>query len=329
MQAAQQDEPNGLLSLRELPVPTPQAGQVLVRMSAAPINPSDLGSLRGFSYSGERKYPFTPGLEGSGTVVAAGEGFLPSFLNGKRVACSAPTNGNGTWAEYMVTSAKLCVPLTRNVSLEQGSMLLVNPLSALAMIEIAQREKHPAIVSTAAASALGGMILRLGKRANLPVIHVVRREEQAALVRARGGEIVLSSSKEDFNERLRAMAQQLKATLFIDAISGEMTGQLAEAAPYGSTIVLIARLSQQESQFDARTALTKHLHIRGWFLSNWLREKNLLQALQLTQQSQSLLDTVLQSPIHKRLPLSAAQEGVDTYSHDMTAGKILLIADLQ
>jgi NADPH:quinone reductase len=115
-------------------------------------------------------------LEGSGTVIETGEGMMPGLLNGRRVACTAVLKGDGTWAEYMVTSAQSCIPLNKNVSLEQGSMLIVNPLSALAMFEMAQHGKHRAIVSTAAASALGGMILRLGKRRNIPVIHVVRRQ---------------------------------------------------------------------------------------------------------------------------------------------------------
>src|SRR5215510_12492424 len=208
MHAVQLDEPNGNLTLREIPVPHPQAGQVLLRMAASPINPSDLGSLSGWSYTGARQFPFTPGLEGSGTVIEIGEGFMPRLLNGRRVACSAPLTGDGTWAEYMVTSAQTCVPLNKNVSLEQGATLLVNPLSALAMFKMAQQGKHRALVSTAAASALGGMILRLGKRYNIPIIHVVRRQAQADWVRGQGGEYVLNSSDADFVEQLRRMAQE-------------------------------------------------------------------------------------------------------------------------
>ena len=329
MRAVQLDEPNGTLTLREIPVPRPQAGQVLIRMAAAPINPSDLGALSGLSYSGERTYPFTPGLEGSGIVVEAGRGLMPRLLNGRRVACSALMPGDGTWAEYMITSAQLCIPLNKNVSLEQGAMLLVNPLSALAILEIAKRGKHRAIVSTAAASALGGMILRLGKRRNIPVIHIVRRQAQVDLVRGRGGEHVLNSSDADFVEQLRTTAHKLGATLLLDAIGGNMTQQLADAAPFGSTILLYSRLSDQNSVIDPRSALIKNLHFDGWFLANWLREKNLLQVLQFSQQAQSLLATDLQAPIHTRLLLSAAQQGLEEYIHNMTAGKILLVANAQ
>src|SRR5690349_16788102 len=218
MHAVQLDQPNGILTLREIPTPRPQAGQVLIRMAAAPMNPSDLGALSGMSYRGKRQFPFTPGLEGSGTVIEAGNGTMPRLLNGRGVACSALLTGNGTWAEYMVTSAQLCIPLNRNVSLEQGSMLVVNPLSALAIFDIAQRGKHRAIVSTAAASSLGGMILRLGKKRNIPIIHVVRRQTQVDSVRKLGGEYILNSSDADFVEQLRTMAHKLRATLLLDAI---------------------------------------------------------------------------------------------------------------
>ena len=329
MHAVQLGEPNGKLTLCEIPVPRPQAGQVLIRMAAAPINPSDLGALSGLSYSGKRQFPFTPGLEGSGTVIEAGEGFMPRLLNGRRVACSALLTGDGTWAEYMVTSAQSCIPLNKNVSLEQGSMLLVNPLSALAMFEIARHGKHRAIVSTAAASALGGMILRLGRRRNIPIIHVVRRQAQVDSVHELGGEYVLNSSDTDFVEQLRTMAHKIQATLLLDAISGSMTQQLADAAPYGSNILLYSRLSDEECIIDARTALIKNLHFDGWFLPNWLREQNLIHVLQLSGQAQSLLGTDLQSPIHKRVPLAAAQQGLETYVKNMGAGKILLVANPQ
>ena len=329
MHAVQVDEPNGKLTLREIPLPRPQAGQVLIRMAAAPINPSDLGSLSGLSYRGKRQFPFTPGLEGSGTVVEAGEGFMPSLLNGRRVACSALLTGDGTWAEYMVTSAGLCVPLNKNVSLEQGATLLVNPLSALSILEIAQHGKHRAIVSTAAASALGGMILRLGKRHNIPVIHVVRRPEQADWVRKLGGDYVLNSSDTDFVDQLRTLAHKLEATLMLDAISGSMTQQLADAAPFGSTILLYSRLSDEACIIDARIALVKDLHFDGWFLANWIAKMNILQVLQLSGQAQSLLATDLQSPIHKRFSLAEAQKGLEMYIKHMSAGKILLVANPQ
>ncbi len=329
MQAVQLDQPGGKLIVRAVHVPQPQAGQVLIRMAAAPINPSDLGALMGYSYSGERTYPITPGLEGSGRVVAAGGGPMGRLLMGRRVACAAALDGKGTWAEYMLTTAQSCIPLNKNVSLEQGAMALTNPLTALAIFEIAKRGRHPAMVSTAAASALGGMLLRMGKRRTLPIIHVVRRPEQAELLHSRGAEYVLNSSAADFPGQLQELAEKLHATLILDAIGGVMTKTLAEAAPFGSTILMYSRLSLEDSLIDARTALVKHLHFEGWFLPNWIRAKNLLQILLISQQVQALLGSDLQSSIARRLPLSAAQQALEAYTGNLGAGKILLVADPQ
>lgn len=327
MIALQLDEPGGTLSLRRIPVPRPQAGQVLIRIAAAPVNPSDLSMLAGTSPNQERRYPFTPGIEGSGTVIDVGAGLMPYLLNGRRVACSAIPSNDGTWAEYMVTAAKYCAPLNKDVPMDIGAMLLVNPLTALAFLEIAEQNKHRAIVSTAAASAMGGMLLSLGKLRNVPMIHIVRRPAQVELVKSRGGEYVLNSNEAGFTENLRDLIHTLQASLVLDAIGGQMTQQLAEAALQRSTLLLYGRLSGESTLMDPRVVIRKDLTLRGWYLANWIRNKSLLGVLRLTQQAQRLITSQFEVPIHKRLPLSDAEAGIRQYVQNMSAGKILLVAD--
>ena len=326
MQAVRIDQPRGQLTLQEVPVPKPGPGQVLVRMAAAPINPSDLGALTGIRYSGEASFPFTPGKEGSGTVVAAGAGLMPAFLNGKRVACAAQESGGGSWAEYMLTSALTCIPLNNKVSLEQGSMLLVNPLTAMALFDIAKSGRHKAVVSTAAASALGGMLISLAKKEQIAIINVVHRQALVDRLHQRGCEYVLNSADPDFDAQLKTLAARLQATLLLDAVSGEMTGRLVEAAPFGSTILLYSNLSQQDGKFNAVTALSKDLNMQGFLLSNWTAKKNFLQILLLSQKVQKLIREDFDLPVRQRLPLSAAQQGLEMYLANMSAGKILLVA---
>jgi NADPH:quinone reductase-like Zn-dependent oxidoreductase len=323
MQAVQQDEPNGRLVTREVPVPRPGPGEVLVRMAAAPINPSDLGSLRGLSYEGTRKYPFIPGVEGSGTVVANGSGMMARMLLGKRVACTVLAGHGGTWAQYMVTSAQQCIPLERGVDLDKAAMLVVNPLTALAMIEMAKDGGHRAIVNTVAASALGAMILSRARHEGIPLVNVVRRPSQVDVVRSRGAEYVLDSSEADFAERLHEVAERLQATLLLDAVGGEMTGRLAGAAPYGSTIVLYSKMSEEDCRVDPFTVLVKNLRLQGWFLPNWLKTKNAFQAILLSRKAQSLLDSDLSSHVGQRVPLSSAQEALEKYVQAMTNQKVL------
>lgn len=326
MQAVQLEENGGPLSVRQIPVPRPGPGEVLIRLAASPINPSDLFFLAG-NYAFQKPFPVVPGLEGSGTVVDAGKGLVPRMWMGKRVACAAAQTSDGTWAEYMVTSAMTCFPLPKNLSLEQGAMLIVNPMTAIAFFDIAKSEKHTAIVSTAAASALGRMIIRMGRQHGLPVINIVRRQEQVELLQSLGAQYVLNSLDEGFPDRLRSMTHQLKATLLLDAVGGGLTQQLLDAAPFGSTVLVYSNLSGEPGILNAEALIFGDKKIAGFFLSNWVARKSFIESLRVTQRVKKLAATALQTTVQKRLPLSAIQQALEIYQGNMTAGKVLLVAN--
>jgi len=326
MQAVQLERNGGPLLVRQIPIPRPGPGEVLIRMAASPINPSDLFFLTG-NYAFQKPFPVVPGLEGSGTVVDAGKGLVPRMWMGKRVACAAAQTSDGTWAEYMVTSAMLCFPLPKNLSLEQGAMLIVNPMTAISFFDIAKSEKHAAIVSTAAAGALGRMIIRLGQQHGLPVINIVRRREQVELLESLGAQYVLNSLDEDFPERLRTLAHQLKATLILDAVGGNLTQLLLDASPFGSTVLVYSNLSGELSIFSAETLIFGDKKVVGFFLSNWAARKSFIARLWFTQRVKQLATSALQTTVQKRLPLSAAQQALHIYQANMTAGKVLLVAN--
>lgn len=206
-------------------------------------------------------------------------------------------------------------------------MMMVNPLTALAIFEIAKHEKHAAIVSTAAASALGRMILRLGRQNGIPIICIVRRKEQVDLIHSLGGEYALDSSRPDFGSQLQALAHQLKATLILDAIAGSLTGQLLKAAPAGSTVLVYSSLSREPSVFDPRELLFEDKRLAGFYLTNWLAKKNILQLVRIMGNVQRQLGSHLQTKVQRRFPLSSAQQAVDHYVNHMSDGKVLLVAD--
>src|SRR5664279_3314782 len=217
MQAVRLERPGGQLIAGIVKVPQPKDGEVLIKIASAPVNPSDLQRIKSI-VSEEDQLSFIPGIEGSGTVVSAGKGLLPKLWLDKRVACSSLNPASGTWAEYMVTPASFCFPLPAAISDEQGSMLLVNPMTAVAFFDIINKEKHKAIVNSAAAGALGGMIRFLGKKYNIPVINVVRNELQVKNLIDTGAEYVLNNSDSDFVDKLRLLSQELCATLALDPI---------------------------------------------------------------------------------------------------------------
>lgn len=320
MQAVLLQKNDGALTVGQIPVSTPGVGQILVRIAAAPINPSDLGFLRG-SYGFQKPFPVVPGLEGSGTVVAAGPGLLPHLLLGRRVACSA--RSGGTWAEYLVTTASTCFPLAKDLSFEQGSMMIVNPMTAFAFFEIAKHDNHAAIVSNAAASALGRMILRLGQLYNIPVIHIVRRQEQVELLRTMGAQYVLNSSDPDFHARLRKLSSQLKATLILDPVAGDQAQRLLDVAPDGSTLLIYGTLSGQ--RIDPQSLNLNGKRVTGFFLPDWIAKRNILRVLLDMRRVGQLVARELQTTIQKRFPLQAVQQAMALYQASPTAGKVLLV----
>jgi NADPH:quinone reductase-like Zn-dependent oxidoreductase len=314
------------MAVADLPVPRPGPGQVLVRVAASPINPSDQMFLRGL-YGFKKPLPAIPGFEGSGTVVEAGDGMMARFLKGRRVACAAaaPDVAGGMWAEYLVTSAQLCVPLSRQVDMEQGATMLVNPLTAWALMEEARLGRHRAVVQTAAASSLGRMLVRLGRRFSIPVINVVRRAEQAELLRKMGAEYVLNTSDPDFDASLQELCRRLGATIGFDAVAGEMSTRVLSAQPRGSRLLVYGALSLDASVVDPASLIFEGKRVEGFWLTAWLRQKNMLTQLRVSRQVQRLLAGDLNTEIRARLRLEDAARGLEQYAANMTGGKILLM----
>lgn len=314
------------ISVAEIPVPRPGPGEVLVKVHASPVNPSDLMFIQGL-YGFKKPLPAIPGFEGSGVVVETGSGMMARFLKSKRVTCAvadAKTSA-GMWAEYVVASSKTCIPLRKNVELEQAAAMLVNPFTAWALMDIARREGHRAVVQTAAASALGRMIVRLGQRFSLPVINVVRRAEQVELLRSLGAEHIVNSSDPEFGEALRELCRKLEATIGFDAVAGDLSATVLRAQPPGARLLVYGGLSLAAAQAEPGSLIFEGKRLEGFWLSAWMRSKSILRQLRLARQVQSLLGTDLKTEFQAKVPLNEAATALQHYASNMTAGKVLIM----
>ena len=227
------------LSIETVPTPVPGANEVLVRVEAAPINPSDLGLLIATADVGKAKRngafvtaPIPPatmgglaarvgesmpvGNEGCGIVVAAGDAPDAQALIGHMVAMV----GGATYAEYRAMPTMMLIDLPAGTTAAQGASCFVNPLTALAMVETMRTEGHTALVHTAAASNLGQMLNRICLSDGVQLVNIVRRPEQAALLRKQGALIVCDSSEPTFINDLTAALTKTGATIAFDAIGG-------------------------------------------------------------------------------------------------------------
>jgi NADPH:quinone reductase-like Zn-dependent oxidoreductase len=313
--------PSGV-RVEERPVPVPRPGQVLVRIMASPINPSDLLFLEG-RYGFTKPTPVVPGFEAAGVVVAAADP-LGRRRIGQRVVCAVQERGDGPWAEYMLAPAAFVLGLPRHLSFEQGSMALVNPLTAIALIEMARRGRHRAVVQTAAASALGRMIARLAAEHGISVIHVVRRTEQADGLRAEGAQHILDSSDPGFDAALGALCRSLDARLAFDAVAGPMTARVLGAMPRGGRVVVYGALSLEAAQASPIDLIFHSKRVEGFWLSDWLGSKNPIALLNTSRRAFAMLDGVLKTAVQARYPVAQVGEALTAYAANMSAGKVLI-----
>ena len=148
-------------------------------MHSAPINPSDIYLTKGM-WGFPLPHPYTPGWEGAGEVVDAGKD--AKFLIGKRVAFGIKIENGGSWCEFVLTSKSVVIPLHDDVEYEVGASSIVNPLTAIAMVDRLKELKVKTAIITACASQLGGMVIKICKKEGIKTIGTVRREEQAKVV---------------------------------------------------------------------------------------------------------------------------------------------------
>ena len=231
------------LELKEQPMPIPGENEVLIRIEATPINPSDHGVMFGWasmasaisSGSGADTVLSAPvseqgmavmkarigqslavGNEGAGTVVATGTSELAKSLDGKVVAAM----GGGMYGQYRCVDASVCLPLLDGHTAKDGASSFVNPLTALCMIETMNLEGHTALVHTAAASNLGQMLNRICLDGGVDLVNIVRKDEQETLLREMGAKYVVNSSKDSFMADLTDAIHATGATLAFDATGG-------------------------------------------------------------------------------------------------------------
>ena len=243
---------SGELEISLLNVPTPEPGpdEVVVRVEATPINPSDLGLLTGAAdlsavkASGSKGSPVITakvpeagmkamagrldesmpvGNEGAGVVIKTGSSDAAKALMGKTVAMI----GGAMYAQYRCLKVNECLPLPDGTTPAEGASCFVNPLTALGMTETMRREGHKALVHTAAASNLGQMLNKICLKDGIPLVNIVRSTEQADILRKIGAKHLVDSSSPTFMDDLTGALVETGATLAFDAIGGgRLAGQI-------------------------------------------------------------------------------------------------------
>jgi NADPH:quinone reductase-like Zn-dependent oxidoreductase len=248
----------------DMALPAPGPGKVLIRVALSPVNPSDLYFVQG-GYGQPRQAGMAAGFEGTGTVTATGPG--TEALMGKRVAFLATQTG--AWAQETLTDAAFCIPLRDDLADHDAAALIVNPLTALAMVDMVPA--GGAFILNAAGSQLGRLMLALARDRGLGAVAVIRRRGDEDALRALGATDVLVSSEHDFASQLGAAIKTTKARIFLDAVGDQTAAAIFTAMPSGAQWVVYGKMS---TDAPALTHLGQLIFmdktIRGFWLSRWL-----------------------------------------------------------
>ena len=353
------------LSLAQVPIPTPGPDEVLIKVEATPINPSDLGLLLGpadlstlkSSGAGEAtvvtaKIPpqfmravagrvgeaMPVGNEGAGVVVEAGSSPAAQALVGKRVAVI----GGAMYGQYRTARAADALVLPADASSKDGASCFVNPLTALGMVGTMRLDGHSALVHTAAASNLGQMLVKICAADGVPLVNIVRKPEQAAILRGLGARHVVDSSAPSFMDDLIAALTETGATLAFDAIGG---GRLAGQILTGMEVAAVSRGGGAYSRYGSTTHEQVYIYggldtgptelnrafgmawgLGGWLLTYFLAKVGQAEAAKLRQRVADELKTTFASHYTAEISLAEALQPamIAAYNGKHTGEKYLI-----
>ncbi len=353
------------VSLITLATPMPAANEVVIRIEATPINPSDLGLLFGAadlgtikvkngtsanpsitaqiperamkSMAGRLDQSLPVGNEGAGVVVAAGSSTTAQALMGKTVAVL----GGAMYAQYRCIAADQCLALPPGTTPAEGASCFVNPLTSLGMVETMRREGHKALVHTAAASNLGQMLNKICIKDGIALVNIVRKPEQAALLKGIGAKYVCDESSPTFMADLTQALVETGATIAFDATGGgDLAGRIltcmeaalnrtaTEYSRYGSTthkqVYIYGGLNTAPSEFVRNFGFSWSMG--GWLLFPFLQKIGAEAAQTMRNRVAAEIKTTFASSYSKVISLQEAlqPESIAIYGQRATGTKYLI-----
>lgn len=315
-------DPARVLGVEMVATPRPGPGEVVLRMRARPVNPSDLSVVRG-RYGELPALPATPGLEGMGEVESLGEGVDPA-LAGQRVVPLGVSPG--TWAERLAVPAGALVPVPDGVSDEAAAQLVVNPLTAWILVTD-ELDVQPGewLLQSAAGSTLGRVVLQLARARGFRTIDVVRREEQARELLALGADETIVAGRDDIVARVREITGGEGVAKAIDAVGGDLGAGLAAALAARGTLVAYGRLSQQPMPLDTGLQIFRGTTVRGFWLTRWFGEVSRDHVERTIATVMGMMaDGVVDPPVEARYDLADVREAVAHAERPGRAGKVIL-----
>jgi mitochondrial enoyl-[acyl-carrier protein] reductase / trans-2-enoyl-CoA reductase len=311
--------PADVLHVESRPWPTPSAGEVIVKMRTAPINPADLNQIEG-KYPVRAQLPATPGFEGAG-IVADVHRDVTNVAVGALVIL--PHN-IGTWRDAVAVKADELVVVPAGIKPVHAAMLKINPMTAWRLLhDYVNLARGDWLIQNAANSAAGRAVIQIARELGYKTVNVVRRSELIGELRAEGGDVVLVD-----NENLRHEVEDAiggpPIRLGLNAVGGESALRLANCLAQGSTLVTYGAMSLQPLKIPNGLLIFKDLRFRGIWINKWYDNATPAQRMEAFQHLFEMAKRgLLQTKVEKAYPLSEAKSAVAHAARGQRSGKII------
>ncbi len=314
-----------MLGLKVLDVKMPVAGDndVVIKVHAAPVNPSDIAFIQGV-YNVVKSLPAVPGFEASGIIVDAGVN--AKSLIAKKVSCFVQDDRSGTWSEFVAANMSDVILLKDEMDMDQAACFTVNPFTAYGMFEIALIRGSKAIIQNASGGQVASIIRMMAAEHDIEVIDIVRKQESADKLVNDGAKYVLVETDENFENQLNDLVKKLDATVAYDAVGGSLSGLMFNAMPADSELVVYGGLSNKPiAEIDVMELIFSNKIISGFNLMDW---KDDLENEEFERISEVLQDKFISGAYSTNIKgvssLDDIVKGLRSYISDMSAGKLLL-----
>ncbi|OIN60140.1 zinc-dependent alcohol dehydrogenase family protein [Arsenicibacter rosenii] len=313
--------PADVLEATERPIPEPGPGEILIRVIASPINPSDLSFIQN-RYGIRPKLPDSgAGFEGVGVIEKPGEGV--DLRIGMRVSFTSV----GTWAEYAIANAQAIIPIPDMMTDDVAAQLFVNPFTAYAMVQDSGVKAGPDqwLMLTAAGSAFGKMVIQLCHLKGINVIGTVRRDDLNDELKALGLTAVINTETEDMAHRVKQITGGKGVQCVLDAVGGHTATEALKCLAKNGTMLVYGLMSSEDPIVNVGLMIFKGLTVKGFWLSDWMKHADSQIRKEVAQQVISLLASgTIKLPVEASYGLDQIKEAVQHADRPGRHGKILV-----
>lgn len=311
--------PEEVLKLEEAPMPQQKPHEILIRVTARNINPSDIMFIRGM-YGITPKLPSSAGFEAVGIVEKSDE--KNSIPVGTKVIFTAI----GTWKEYVCVPAHLVIPSPSGMTDEVACQAFVNPLTAYGMLESSGLQEGDWLLVTAGASAYGKLVIQMAKQKGIKVACTVRREEQKSLLTQLGADLVINTDKEKLQKVIMEKTGEGVNVVF-DAVGGVLGARALASLKAGGKMMVFGLLSLENIPLNSGLLIFKNLKVEGFWLTTWM---NSLSPEATGKAFKTvfayLLSQKVKVDVEASFPMEQFKEALAAYEKEGRNGKIILIS---